>query len=145
MSLKEINSKLFYYLRLLIRNNLTLCNTINESYELQLLELLTLIPDNKKNKIVKLYKIVLLYINVIDVNKLLTISSTVDLSDIIPNDFQITDISLLFNPKSVDEKHFYQSLQKHLQPLINVFNYIIKNPKIVIENAKIFVDDVDIF
>ena len=142
---KLILNDMFYVLRKLLSSSTYHLKLINEKYESLLTEfIINHLPYQFYPDIISAFECIDLYIQCIDLNKLINETEKMNIHSI---SFNIRDklIELLINKNNKNNNDpsknaFIKSLLSKLENIFKCIDYVITNPRTILNNAKVFIE-----
>jgi len=138
---KLIMSDIFYILRKLLATSSYHLNLINDNYERFLVKFITdHLPYQYYINIIDSMECIELYIKCIDLNKLINETEHMNMHAV---SFDLKNNLLnILTSNSLDAKSnaFINSILNKLQNIFDCVNYILDNPRRILNNAKVFIE-----
>lgn len=138
---KLIISDTFYILRKLLISSTYHLKLINEKYELLLTEfIINHLPYQYYSDIISTFECVELYIQCINLDKLINETQKMNMHSI---NFNIRNKLLQFlgmNSNDASKNAFVKSLMNKLENIFKCIDYIVLNPRTILNNARVFIE-----
>jgi hypothetical protein len=137
---KMIISDLFYVLRKLVSTSTYHSKLINENYESTIINFVVeYLPYQYYFDIIDIFECIELYIKCINLNKLITETEKMNIISINLN-VREKILKLISNDNEARKKSFVKSLLHKLENIFICIDYITTNPRVVLNNAKAFIE-----